>query len=258
MVRDLKLVIQLQDMDDRLGELRREIASLPKHIAHLEKTLESHLRKVEADRAALAANQRERRQLELEVPSLEQKISKLKDQQMEARTNEQYTAFKREIEFGEAAIRKHEDRILDRMGEAETLETNLKAAEAALGREKQQVEEEKEGARRRTAEDQNTLAELENQRQQAVGELSAEVYAAYERIRKRRHGLAVAPAVDGRCTACNLALRLQFFQDVKRGDQVMFCHSCGCILYYLPPAGMEEAAEEALPHPQPLESTPPV
>jgi len=256
MAPDLKLVIQLQDLDNRISELRREIASLPKHIAHIEKALETHLRKVEGDRAALAANQRERKQLELEVQSVEQKISRLKDQQMEARTNEQYTAFKKEIEFCEAAIRKHEDRILDRMGEAETLEKNLKAAEAALARERQQVEAETEEARRRTAEDQKNLAELEEQRRETVAALSPDVCAAYERIRKKRHGLAVAAAADGRCLACNLALRLQFFQDVKRGDQVMFCHSCGCILYYQSPP-TEEVGEEAVPEARPVESSPP-
>jgi len=256
MIADLKLVIQLQQMDIRISELRQEIASLPQHITHLEKTLESHLRRVEADRAALAANQRERKQLELEVQSIEQKISRLKDQQMEARTNEQYTAFKREIEFCEAAIRKHEDRILDRMGEAENLEKSLKAAEAALRRENQQVEEEKEQARQRTAEDQKSLDELEEQRRQTVVALSPEVCAAYERIRKKRHGLAVAEAADGRCLACNLALRLQFFQDVKRGDQVMFCHSCGCILYFQPPPA-EETGEEVTPEARPAESSPP-
>ena len=257
MAPDLKLVIQLQELDNRITELRSEIASLPKHIAHLEKTLDTHLRKAEGDRAALAANQRERRQLELEVQTFEQKISKLKNQQMEARTNEQYTAFKREIEFCETAIRKHEDRILDRMSEAETLEKNHKGAEAALGREKQQVEAEKEQARQRTAEDQRNLAELERQRQQIVATLSREVYGAYERIRRKRHGLAVGEAADGRCLACNLALRLQFYQDLKRGDQVMFCHSCGCILYYRAPEGGEEPPEEAVGEAQPLETRPP-
>jgi hypothetical protein len=257
MVPDLELVIQLHDLDTRIDELRGEIASLPRHIAQIERTLDAHIRKVEADRAALAANQRERRQLELEVQTLEQKISKLKDQRSQARTNEQYAAFEREIEFGAEAIRKHEDRILDLMSEAETLEKNLKAAEAALTREKQQVEAEKEQAHQRTADDQESLEEFQGQRRQTVAALSGEVYAAYQRIRKRRKGVAVAAAVEGLCSACNLALRLQFFQDLKRGDQVMFCHSCGCILYFQPPPAVGDLGAEAAPETQPLEGSPP-
>ncbi len=256
MILDLNLVIQLQDMDSRISELRHEIASLPKHIAQIEKALESHIRKVEADRATLSANQRERDQLELEVQSLEQKISKLKDQQFQVRTNEQFAAFKREIEYCQNTIRQHEDRILDRMGEAEALERNVTSAQADLSRERRQVEAEQQQARQRTDEDQKALAELERQRREAVAALSPEVYAAYERIHKRRKGLAVAEAVDGRCSACHLALRLQFFQDVKRGDQVMFCHSCGCILYYNPPPEAEELGSPSAQEAQAAEANP--
>lgn len=256
MVPDLRLVIQLQDLDSRIDELRREIASLPKHVAEIAKTLDAHGRKVQADRAALAANQRERKQLELEVQTQEQKVSKLRDQMLEARTNEQYAAFKREIEFCEAAIRKHEDRILDRMGESEALEQNLKAAEAALTAEKQQVEAETQRARERTAADQRSLEELQRQRQQVISALAAEVYSAYERIRKKRKGVAVAEATESRCSACHLALRLQFFQDLRKADRVMFCESCGRILYYNPPVEAEELGVEPAPETHSLEAGP--
>jgi len=81
------VVIRLQDLDNRIRELQREIATLPKHIAEIEKTLDGHVRKLEADRAALAANQRERRNLDGEIQSQEQKISRIKDQTMESNTN---------------------------------------------------------------------------------------------------------------------------------------------------------------------------
>ena len=67
MLSDLKLVIRLQEIDNRLAGLAREIASLPKHVAEIEKKLLSHERKLEADRAALAANQKERKRCEAEI-----------------------------------------------------------------------------------------------------------------------------------------------------------------------------------------------
>ena len=59
---------------------------------------------------------------------------------LQAKTNEQYAAFRNEIDYAETEIRKHEDRILDRMAESEPLERDVKSAEVALGKEKQQVE----------------------------------------------------------------------------------------------------------------------
>ena len=96
---DTHLVIQLQSLDQKMSALEKEVAALPKHIAVIEKTLESHIRKLEADKAALAANQKERKKLEAEIQMHHQKISKLRDQMMGAKTNEQYRAFQHEIEF---------------------------------------------------------------------------------------------------------------------------------------------------------------
>jgi uncharacterized protein len=253
MVPDLRLAIQLQDLDRHIGRLQHEIASLPKHIAVIEKTLESHLRKLEADRAALVANQRERKHLESEIQVQEQRISKLRDQMLQAKTNEVYAAFGHEIEYCEKEIRKAEDRILDRMAESEPLEQNVKAAEAALNSEKQQVEAEKQAARQRTAEDKKQLNKLRAEREQAAAGMSPAILSAYERIRKTRKGIAVAEAVDGGCSACHMALRLQFFQDLRMGDRVMFCESCGRITFYNPPVEFEDLGSGANSEAQPVE-----
>jgi uncharacterized protein len=236
MVPDLKRVIQMQDLDDRIRVLQHEIASLPKHIAAIEKALDSHIRRLEANRAALAANLRERKQHEGEIQLHEQKISKLKDQMLQAKTNEQYGAFRNEIEFAESEIRKHEDRILDRMTESEPLDRDVKSAEAALGKEKQHVEAEKSAARERTAENKQQLEELRKQRAEFVKALTPSVYKEYERIRAGRKGIAVAEAVDGSCNTCHMTLRLQFYQELRLGEKILHCESCGRFIYYNPPA----------------------
>src|SRR4051794_27586045 len=132
MTPDIQSVIRIQSLDTRAAQLQREIAELPKHIAHIEKQLDQHIRKLDVDKAALAANQRDRKRFEDDIKVQEQKISKLKDQMLQAKTNEQYRAFQHEIDFCEKEIRKAEDRILELMTESEPLEKNVKAAEVAL------------------------------------------------------------------------------------------------------------------------------
>jgi uncharacterized protein len=242
---DLKSVIRLQDLDIRVEEVTREISALPVHISEIEKKLETHQRKLEADRAALSANQKERKKAESDIQLQDQKISKLKGQMLEAKTNEVYRAFQSEIEFCEKEIRRFEDRILELMSESEPLEKNVKAAEIALAQEKKQVEAEKQQARERTAVDKKALEELQAERKALVAGINANVYRNYERIRKGRRGIAVAEAVDGRCAACHMAMRLQFFQDLRKGEQVMHCESCGRMLYYNPPVAVEDLGSEA-------------
>ena len=238
---EIEQVTRLQSLDKKIADLEREVATLPVHIAQIEKALDSHLRRLEADRAALSANQKERKSLEDDVKVETQKISKLRDQMLGAKTNEQYRAFQHEISFCETAIRKAEDRTLDLMSESEPLDAAVKKAEAALKEEKQHVESEKARARERTAVDQKQLDELKTERLQIVAALRKPAYSAYERIRKKwRGGSAVAEAVDGRCSACQILLRPQFFQDLRHSEEMMFCESCGRILFYNPPVSFEE------------------
>ncbi|MGH9582134.1 MAG: zinc ribbon domain-containing protein [Bryobacteraceae bacterium] len=234
MLQDLVLALRLQALDRKIASLENEIATLPKHISEIEKRLEAHTRRLEIDRSALGVNQRDRKRLEGEIQMHEQKISKLKDQMLQAKTNEQYRAFQNEIAYVEAEIRKAEDRILDLMEQSEPLEKNVKAAEAGLKAEQQHVEAEKKLARERTAVDLSELAQQREERKSVAGQMTPHFYSEYERVRKKTKNTPIADATEGRCGACQITLRPQFFQDLRRGDQIMFCESCGRILTYNP------------------------
>jgi uncharacterized protein len=234
MLQDLALALRLQALDRKIAGLEKEIAALPKHVAEIEKKLESHSRRLDADHASLAANTRDRKKLDGDIQVLQQKISKLRDQTLQAKTNEQYKAFQNEIGYAEGEIRKAEDRILDLMEQSEPLEANVKTAEIELKRQREHVESEKRSAQERTAADRKALTETGAERQTIVGEIAPAVYGHYERVRKKTKGTAIADASEGRCDACQMVLRPQFFQDLRRGDQIMFCESCGRILTYNP------------------------
>ncbi len=236
---DTDLMLQVQSLDQKIAALEREIATLPKHIATIEKQLDVHNRRLEADKAALAANQKERKAKEGEIQMQEQKISKLKDQMLGAKTNEQYRAFQNEIDYLHKEIRKAEDRILELMSESEPLDQAVKKAEAALKEEKKVVEDEKDRARERTAQDQKFVAEAQEMRKKALAGVAPATATAYQRIRKKWNGTVIAEVEAGRCTACQLLLRPQYFQELKRGESLMFCEQCGRILFYNPPKSFE-------------------
>src|ERR1700676_2984801 len=157
MLPDIERAIRLQILDDRAAVLMKEVAAMPKHIAEIEKKLENSQRRLEHDKAALAANQKDRKRFEGEIQVNEQKISKLKTQMMDAKTNDQFRAFQHEIDFCTQEIARHEDRILELMTESEPLDKAVKTAEVALATEKKQVETEKAKARERTAQDQKEI-----------------------------------------------------------------------------------------------------
>ena len=241
MLPDLALALRLQALDRKIASLEAEIAALPRHIAEIEKQLEAHTRQLEHDRAVLTANTRDRKKLEGDIQVVQAKISKLRDQMLQAKTNEQYRAFQNEIAFAEGEIRKAEDRILELMEAAESLESKVKTSDESLRKQKAHVEAEKSRARTATAADQEALSEQHAERESVVREMDPKVYAHYEQVRKKTRNTPIAEAVEGHCEGCRMAIRPQLFQDLRKGDRIITCESCGRILVYNPVVEFSEA-----------------
>ena len=75
---------------------------------------------------------------------------------------------------------------------------------------------------------------LNAERKETVSRLNPKHYQAYERVRKKRKGVGVAEVIEDRCGACNMALRPQVVQDLRTGDEVLYCEVCGRMLYIHP------------------------
>lgn len=235
MIEDVEQSLRLQEIDKRISILNSEIIALPKHIAEIEKQLDSHNRKLAADQAILANNQKERKQRDLDIATHQQKISKLKDQMLQAKNNEQYHAFQHEIQFCETEISKAEDRILDLMSEAEMLETNVKSAETLLAEERKQVDREKEDARQKTDANKKLLVEETEKRNSIFSSFNPQLQAIITRLKKKHaNGVFVAEGTNGSCGGCKMQLRPQHFQNLKTSTTMVFCESCGRILRYAP------------------------
>ena len=234
---DLERVLEVQELDLRIVALRTEIATLPRQIAAIEKLLEEHVRKLELDKSALAANVKDRKKHETDIQGHEQKISKLKDQMMQAKTNEQLWAFQKEIGFFEGEIGKSEDRILALMMDAEQMEGKTKQSQAALEEERRTVEAQKADATRRTNADKKELAEVLAKRKELAAVIPAALLASYDKLHaKMRDGVAIARAVDGICQSCQMTIRPQLYADLRIGAGIQTCESCRRMLAYTEPA----------------------
>jgi len=239
---DLKTVIELQQTDQKIAELTTLIDSLPAQIQTLQAQLDDFIHTYEERKKRLAANQKERKELEMEIKEIQEKISKHKDQLYQVKTNEQYRAMLKEIEGEEGKIRKIEDQLLEEMIEAEDIQKHIQEAAARLESEKARVAGE---IKRMESERQTDVQErerLQARRQELHAGLSETVLNHYERTRAARRGVAVAQVREGLCTACDVLLRPQVYNEVRANEAVLTCENCGRILYYVEPDAAQTSA----------------
>src|SRR5215510_2414246 len=230
---DLQNLIALEKVDRETVRLNDEVSTLPKRIAEIEHKLSDAKAQVEQAKNAIRMQDSRRRQYESEIQSLQSKISKFRDQSLDVKTNEQYKALMHEIQFAEQEIRKNEDKILEIMEGNELLERQVKATESELKSQSAAVEKEKAEARILTEQDEKKLAELKTERVRLREGISEGALATYDRIvRARKTGLAEARSQL--CGACHVMLRPQTWNELKGGEKLITCESCGRILYFDP------------------------
>ncbi|HYX69868.1 MAG TPA: C4-type zinc ribbon domain-containing protein [Terriglobales bacterium] len=230
---DLEKLIELQRVEREIARLTAEVAALPKRMATIEAQLADTKGQVEKAKSAISANLADRKKQEQKIQDEQQKISKYRDQSLGVKTNEQYKALLQEIKFAEDQIRACEDRILEGMVGNEELEKKLKVTENELKAEAAEIEKEKAEARAVTAKDEAELADWNGQRDRLRSGITPSHLAYYDRVAAVRKN-ALAEARDHKCSACQVMLRPQTYNEVRTNSEIMACDSCQRILYYDP------------------------
>jgi len=236
---DLKNVIELQQVDLKIAELTKQIDSLPAQIQSLHSTLDEFIHAQEDRKKRLAANQHDRKELDGDIKVIQEKITKHKDQLYQVKTNDQFRAMTKEIEGEEAKVRSIEDEILEKMLEAEDLQKRLQEAAARLESEKSRVAVEVARLESEQKADDAERRILQARRDELQESLSEATRSLYQRIRTARRGIAVAQVSGGLCTACDVLLRPQVYNEVRTNEVLLTCENCGRIIYYAEPAPAE-------------------
>ena len=240
---DLKNVIELQQVDQKIEELTRQIDSLPAQIQSLHSRLDGFIHAQEDRKKRLATNQHARKELDGDIKVIQEKISKHKDQLYQVKTNDQFRAMTKEIGGEEAKVRAIEDEILEKMLDAEEIQKQVQEAASRLEGERSLVAAEIARLESEQKADDEERRGLQVRRAELQAGLSESTRNLYDRIRPARRGIAVAEVREGLCTACNVLLRPQVYNEVRTNEVLLTCENCGRIIYYPEPApvGTSEA-----------------
>ncbi len=242
---DLERIIVLQRLDSAAHAAERRLAEEPEREKTLEAALTAAREHVASAKEKLAESQTARRALEKDVALHQGRLSKFRDTAMAVKTNQEYAAVQKEIEFAQTEMKSAEDKVLERMLEADDLTAAMKRAEAELAAEVKKADADRKGIAAESAELKASLERIGAERAEVVRTLSPQVLDTFERVAQRRNGIAVAEARDGICTICHVRLRPQVFNTVRRNEQIIQCDSCNRVLYFVPIAAADGVTQPA-------------
>ena len=240
---DLQRLIDLQRLESTIADAKSRIATHPQRLAEADAQLAAANLLLESAQNRMKDNQEARRTLDKDIALYQGRLSKFRDQQSAVKTNKEYQALGHEIETAQKDLGGVEEKVIERMVEADGIAADLKQAESVFAARRKEIDAQKKQMGDELATVEASLASATEQRAALLRDIDQRLLSTFEQVARVRKGIAVTTATrDGLCSVCHVRLRPQVFQLIRQNDTIVQCDSCQRILYYVPPPPPAEGA----------------
>jgi predicted nucleic acid-binding Zn-ribbon protein len=228
-----KLLI-LQDRDRRILNIREQLARVQPERQSFQDQAAAVQASLEALKARSNQVESDRKKLELEAQSSKQLIERYSLQQFQTKKNDEYRALAHEIDTCKENITQLEDKQLELMEEAETLQREASAVsrEANETRKMAEAQVGQLAAREQSLRDE--LTALESNRNQLTADIDARALHQYERLLRNKGDNVVVGIEHGVCGGCHMRFPVQLMVTCQAAKELVICPNCSRILYYTP------------------------
>ena len=231
MLPELTQLLQVQERDQRIIKLKRDLKDIPALQTRAKEQLAGDLAANDAALAAMRDVELKIKTVQLDAQTRRNTIARLKDQQFATRKNDEFQALGNEAIRYEKEVSAIEDKELDLMEKLETAKAFLKEAQAKLAVTQSNVNDELKALTERGTNVTARLDELKAEREITIAPLSPELLEKYTHLMKNR-GNAVVVAENGACGGCHMKLVTHTLVSLKADQGFTHCEECGRILYF--------------------------
>jgi uncharacterized protein len=241
MLAALTVLIELQALDSALESARKRLADFPAAEKVSSQQVATATAALDAAKTAFNDSTAARKLVEKDVSGVDTRLARFEEHKAAVKTNEQFHALQHEMEMGKQEKAELEERVLVLMMEADALADSVKAAERVLADANKALAAMKAEHAKDKAVLEADIAKLLAERASKTPGVDKATLAKYETLLKGRKGIAIAPMVNGGCTACHMGLRPVVQAQIKRNDAIYTCENCQRIVYFVPPAAADPA-----------------
>ncbi len=223
---------RLQQIDTQLDQAEASLAAINRLLAGDESVRQAMLTAENADKT-LQHHGQSLKHIEFTVHEQQMKIAQSEASLYSGRIHnpKELQDIQKEI----ASLKKHlaalEDQQLEAMLAVEDAEAQEKAAQAALAQAQAAFAEKTSGWLGQKEQLTRNLDRLHAERNAGLSPIAKESMQTYENMRKRKSGVAVTTIADGSCSVCGGTIRPSEVQAARSAQVLVYCSSCGRILY---------------------------
>jgi len=230
LINRLKILYELQLIDDQLDELEELRGDLPNAVESLESKINEIRTSVTEKEKQKKESLDKRKENEEEMEKLLSNQKKFKAQLYQVRNNKEYDALTKEIDHSEEHIKKLElenDSLADL---SKKLTDEIEEVKPQLYTLNEELKEKQADLKEIIKTNEKEESKLKTKRKEIADLIKKPDYSAYIRIRKAKKGKAVVTIKRSACSGCHNIVPSQKQLEIRRNNKLFFCEYCGRIL----------------------------
>ncbi|MBE6345378.1 MAG: nucleic acid-binding protein [Spirochaetaceae bacterium] len=147
-------------------------------------------------------------------------------------THREYEALDKEIKDAEAKEAQVRNELKKEEKFFAELDEEMQRTKQSIDSQQDEIDKAKESISGTIESLKQTLADLKVQEDEIIPDLDSEVVFKFERIIKNKQNKGIVAVKGNVCDGCHMILPAQFANEVRKGDNIVFCPYCSRILFY--------------------------
>ena len=236
MKEDISVLIALQKLDTELSGFDRKIEEKKQELTEREQAIVEKEALAGQCREKAAELEQSRRDIKAGSEDAAERIKDRQSKMMQVQTSREHQALLKEIEEAKKTIKDSEEQQLQVMEQVEAEEAKAKELENLCTGEKKLLAEETGKVEKAIEKLNGRRLSVQDKRDKLAKKVSSSWVKRYDKLLKKRDGLAVVRVIDAVCQGCFMTIPPQRYNDICLGEQIFTCPTCQRTLYYLPPS----------------------
>ena len=228
----LKTLKEYQDVLIRIAELDRLLAFVPPEIEGLESEWTAIKDRIEALENKKTEQEQQLKELKASLEETTQKSQKFEKDLHEVTNNKEYHAVLKEIDTAKKKIHSLNEKISQGTTELDEINRNLEECTQLEKESKAKYEEAMSEYKSSQSENQSERKEKITIKETLVKGVPDRVLKKFNRISERRNGVGLALCISSVCGSCNVRVRQNIVDELRKFDTIIHCESCKRILYF--------------------------
>lgn len=231
----LEQLRHLQDLERQAAALRADLDAVDQRRRDIEAPVVEAKATLGALTSTIEERQAQRRAGDRDVATIQQRLTKYRQQLMAVTNSREYEAAQHEVAAAEADLKAREDQTIGLLFELDDLGPQAEEAARALAAREDAAGVALAGLADETRRHRLELAAVEGSIAALRETVEASALATYDRASKRYPRAAIADLKGELCVGCNVKIRPMLASAARKGESLVQCENCTRILHPVKP-----------------------